>query len=66
MRILNVVCGICVLLISVHMVHAVHHFLGAAPDEFSGSVAYWGGLTAAVVIDAFAFAGGCLLIRRAR
>jgi hypothetical protein len=66
MRVLNIICGICVLLISVHMVHAVHHFLGAPPDELTRGAAYWGGLAAAVVIDIFAFIGGVLLIRRAR
>jgi hypothetical protein len=66
MRALNIVCGICVLLLCVHMVHAVHHFLGAPPDELSHNAAYWCGLAAAVAIDVFAFVGGCLLIRRAR
>ena len=66
MRILNVLCGVSVLLVSLHLVHAVHHFLGAPPGELAGNAGYWGALTAAVVIGIFSFIGGCLLLRRAR
>jgi hypothetical protein len=66
MRTLNIVCGVCVLLVSLHLVHAIHHFLGAPPEEFTRSAAYWGGFAAAILIRIFSFIGGCLLLRRAR
>ena len=66
MRLLNIVCGIAVLLASLHLVHAIHHFLGSPLDEFTGHAAYWGGMAAAVVVGVFSMLGGVLLLRRGR
>ena len=63
MRILNIACGVAVLLLTVHFTHFLHHFLRHSPSH---SPAFWAGMVAATVVWGFSFVGGCLLLRRGR
>lgn len=63
MRALNIACGIAVLILSLHMVHAIHHFIAESPEGFHGAV-FIGAVAFAVVVDVLSFVGGCLLIAR--
>jgi hypothetical protein len=63
MRTLNIVCGVAVLLLTVHFTHFLHRFLVDPPSH---SPAFWAGMVAATVVWGFSFVGGCLLLRRGR
>jgi Na+-driven multidrug efflux pump len=66
MRILSIVCGIAVIIMSLHFVHFLHHFIIQPPHEAQQALVYWGGVSLAVVMDILSFIGGCLLLKRGR
>ncbi len=67
MRILNILCGIAVLLTSLAFAHLLHHyyFIGASHDDVHNP-AFLAGMAAGVLVGIFSFVGGCLLLRRGR
>lgn len=63
MRALNIACGIAVLILSLHMVHAIHHFISHSPDGIHGAT-FACLLVAGIGVGVLSFIGGCLLIKR--
>lgn len=60
MRGFKIVCGIAVLFMALHMVHAIHHFLSMRSEM---SAAMWGGiLVLGVVADLLSIVGGVFLV----
>ena len=60
MKTLNIVCGIAVLLASLHFVHGIHHLI--SHDGVHGAM--WWAIAAAVLTAVLSFVGGVLLLRR--
>jgi hypothetical protein len=63
MRALNIICGISILILSLHMAHAIHHFIGNSTHENYGAV-FVCLLIGGIAIDILSFIGGFLLILR--
>jgi hypothetical protein len=66
MRILNIVCGICVLFTTLAYAHLLHHHF---VHSFSGEIhtaAFWAAYIPAFAAGVFALIGGCLLLPRPR
>jgi hypothetical protein len=66
MRILNILCGLAVLLTTLHLGHAMHHFYAHASPEDLQSTFFWVGMVTAGLVGALSFIGGGLLLRRGR
>jgi hypothetical protein len=64
LNILKVVSGICVVLVSLHLIHALHHFHFMAMRDGMSPSALWGGTALGALIGIFSFVGGILLLTR--
>jgi hypothetical protein len=66
MRCLRIICGVAVLLATLHMAHGIHHFVVHASKFAFHGPAFWSGTILGFLVGIFSFIGGCLLLRDAR
>ena len=66
MRALNVVCGLAVLLTTLHLAHAIHHFYTHSSPQDLQSPIYWLGMAVAGIMGVLSLVGGVLLLAQAR
>jgi hypothetical protein len=64
MRALRIICGIAVIVTTVHLAHGIHHFHSHSMQDGFRGIALWGSTALAVVIGALSLIGGVLLIVR--
>jgi hypothetical protein len=64
MRVLNIVCGIAIIIAALHLVHGVHHFYEHAQREGTHSLGPWAGLAGAALMIVFSLIGAVQLFRR--
>ncbi|MBZ5682376.1 MAG: hypothetical protein LAO24_19970 [Acidobacteriia bacterium] len=63
MQTLQKLSGIAVLLLALHFTHVLHHVLVKMPHD---NAWFWPGMALGVVVWAFSFIGGYLLLRSSR
>jgi hypothetical protein len=66
MRILNILSGVAVLLTTLHLGHALHHFYAYASHQDVQSPFFWAGMAMAGAVGILSLIGGCLLLGRGR
>ena len=66
MRILNILSGVAVLLVTLHLAHALHHFYTHSSHQDVQSPFFWAGMAVAGAVGIFSLVGGCLLLARGR
>lgn len=64
MRILNIACGIAIIIAALHLVHGVHHFYGHMQREATHGLGPWAGLAGASLMILFSLIGAFQLFRR--
>lgn len=64
MRALKIICGLAVILTTVHLSHAIHHFHSHLAHDGHQGIALWGGTALVVVVGLLSLLGGVLLLKR--
>ena len=65
MRTLRILCGIAILLTTLHLGHAVYHYYVGTAAEGAHDPVFWAGIATASLVGMFSLIGaGLLLFRR--
>lgn len=63
MRVFKIICGLAVILMTLHLGHGVHHFYAHHGHDGMHGVALFAAMGAAILMGLLSFIGGCLLIK---
>jgi hypothetical protein len=63
---LNILCGVAVLLTTLAYAHLLHHYFMNTSAEASQNPVFWVSFSFGVGVGIFSFVGGALLLRRGR
>ena len=64
MRVLNIACGIAIIIAALHLVHGVQHFYGHMQRDGMHSLGPWAGLGGAALMIVLSLIGAVQLFRR--
>ena len=64
MRALKIICGLAVIVTTLHLAHGIHHFQAHSMQNGMHGIALWGSMALAVVTGILSLVGGVLLIVR--
>jgi hypothetical protein len=63
MRALSIVCGIAVIVMTLHLGHGIHHFYSHAGHQGMHGIALYGAMAAAALMGVLSLVGGFLLLK---
>jgi hypothetical protein len=66
MRVLTVLCGVAVLLVTLAYGHLLHHYFVNTSAEAAQNPVFWLSFSFGVGVGIFSFIGGAMLVRRGR
>ncbi|MBS1842266.1 MAG: hypothetical protein JSS69_01550 [Acidobacteria bacterium] len=64
MRILNIICGLAIIVAALHLVHGIHHFYGHMDRQSMHGIGPWTAMAGAGLMIVLCLIGAVQLFRR--